>query len=129
MMRLAIHGRLGRDAKLIDTQSGKPMAVASIAVDLPDKAGDYKTEWLELLAFGRMAEQLAGHKKGEAVSAYGRGQINEYQNNTREVSRQLQVVVDGIVSASAVQSSIEKKNTGRDDHGSEAEPLDDSIPF
>ena len=49
MMRLAVHGRLGQDARLVDTKSGKAMAVASIAVDLPDKAGDYRTEWPQVV--------------------------------------------------------------------------------
>lgn len=93
--QLAAWGRLGSDPKAIDTKSGKPMTVATIAADVGDEA----PEWFGLVAFGSQAEALAAHHKGETVSASGRVHRRKWTDNTGAEREQLQVIADSLISA------------------------------
>lgn len=116
-MQIAAYGRLGQDPRSIDTASGKPMAVSSIAVTLSDRRGQERTEWLGLVAFGRLAQLLLEHAKGDSVSVAGRVQINSYTAGTGETREELQVVADSLLSAHSARPGK-----------SEASPADDRAP-
>lgn len=72
MIRASIYGRLGADPKPLTTSSGKPMARASICVDVAayNTEGD-DTEWFQVIAFGRTAEDLLRCTKGNLVAVSG----------------------------------------------------------
>ena len=63
--QIAAYGRLGRDPRQHETKSGKPMASVSLAVTVEARergADDAEgTLWLTVLAFGRVADELARH--------------------------------------------------------------------
>lgn len=99
MMHLAIYGRLGGDPKPISTTTGTAMAVANVAVTLVDRQGEEHTQWLGVVTFGRVAESLLKHSKGDLISAAGRAQFNEYADGPGQKREQLQVIADAIVSA------------------------------
>ena len=85
MMQISAYGRLGKDPKAIATQSGKAMTTASLAVRLDcreDGETFEGTQWLNLLAFGKVAEQLERHKGGDLLNVFGRCQLSRYE--TRE---------------------------------------------
>ena len=65
--QIAAYGRLVADPQLKTTSKGTQMAMASMAVPLPCSQADdgTATMWLSVLAFGRQAEALAKHRKGE----------------------------------------------------------------
>jgi single-strand DNA-binding protein len=71
MIRASIHGRLGGDPVQRKTRAGKPMATVSVAVDVAKPGDEPATEWISLVAFGKAAEALAQHRKGDVVSAMG----------------------------------------------------------
>lgn len=119
MMHSAAYGRLGQDPREIETRSGKMMTVASLAVDIGDEEGG--PEWLGLVAFGTVAEQLSRHGKGDCLSASGRLQRNRYTTRAGEERCQLQIVCDSVVSARTVRPGGGRKR--RDELG---EPLADS---
>ena len=56
----SIYGRLVADPKPIQTKTGTAMTTGTMAVSLPTKDGEDATWWVNLLAFGRQAELLAG---------------------------------------------------------------------
>lgn len=61
------------------------MTTASLAVTLDcreDGETFEETQWLNLLAFGKAAEQLEKHKGGELLNVFGRCQLSRYE--TRE---------------------------------------------
>ena len=84
MMLVSIYGRLGKEPRSIETAK-LPMCVSSVAVELLDRNGDSTTQWFGLVAFGKVADMLAKHSKGELIAASGQGQSEPM---TRTVARQ-----------------------------------------
>jgi single-strand DNA-binding protein len=97
VITLAAYGRLTADPRQIKTSTGKAMAVANIAVNLTAK-DEQVTEFMGLVAFSRQADELTRMKKGDLLTASGKLQINQWEKDG-EQKRQLQIVVDAIVSA------------------------------
>lgn len=97
MMQAAAYGRLGQDPKQINTQSGKPMAAASIAVSVGEQ--DEPPEWIGVVAFGRVADDLVRHQKGDLVSVSGRVQRSSWTGQDGQKRDQLQIVADALISA------------------------------
>lgn len=136
----AIYGRLGQDPKSIDTRSGKPMCVCSMAVELSARDGEPATVWFAVIAFGRMAEDLARHEKGDAISVSGRLQQNTFTKSDGTLVTELQVVADSIVSARTVRPRGGRRAkdgmpAGVDEparspaNGDGGEPFNDPIPW
>ena len=126
-MQAAAYGRLGRDPRPIETQSGKPMTVASMAVDVSrNNDDDAKPLWLELIAFGKQADELSRHGKGDLVSVSGRLQSNQWTDGNGETRAQMQIVCDGIISARTVRPKGGRKKQAPVDH-SDRMP-DDPLP-
>ena len=76
-------GRLGQDPKIQTTQSGDTMATFSIAVSEKwnDKQGNRqeKTEWVNITAFGKLAEIVGRYvKKGSQVFVQGKFTTRKY---------------------------------------------------
>ena len=126
MMQAAAYGRLGGDPREIATRTGTKMAVASIAVDLDDGRGDGDAGpfWLNIIAFGRVADTLLRHSCGDLLSASGRLQINRYIARDGSEREQLQLVADSIVSARSVRPGGGRK---RRDAAPAAELADDPL--
>lgn len=106
MMQASAYGRLGGDPRRIETRTEKTMAVGSLAVDVHDGRGeaDAAPLWLGIVAFGRVADDLLRHVKGDLLSVSGRLQRNVWTDRkTGEVREQLQVVADALVSARTVR--------------------------
>jgi single-stranded DNA-binding protein len=106
--QIATSGRLGAAPKTSKTKTDTSMAFASIAVNMPKRSnvnddGEH-TLWLSLVAFGKTADTLARHERGDLISISGRLQISEYQPETGELRSDFQVIVDSIVSARSVQT-------------------------
>ena len=125
--QIAAHGRLGRDPRPVETSSGKAMTVASLAVTVEARDGGESseaTQWINLMAFGRVADELARHGKGELVSVAGRLQLSRYTNReTGEAREGWQVVLDSLVSARTV-----RPGGGRRSGGARAPAPDDPMP-
>jgi single-stranded DNA-binding protein len=103
--QLSAHGRLTSDPGSKQTQSGKPMSWARMVANLPNKDSDNGESplWLGLLAFGRVAEQLQRHSKGDMVSVSGTLQASSYTNQQGEQVDGFTLMVDYLVSARAVR--------------------------
>lgn len=136
MMLASIYGRLGKDPRNIDTAKS-PMCVSSVAVDLVDKNGETTTQWFGLVAFGKVADILAKHSKGDLIAASGRVQSNSWTNKDDQTQTELQLIADSVISAKAARPSGRQRQSespeqmdlnGEADH-SDQQDFDDDIPF
>lgn len=106
-MQAAAYGRLGQDPRSISTTSGKPMATVSLAVAIGGP--DDPALWLGVVAFGKVAEDLMRHGKGDLVSVSGRVQRNAWTTTSGEKREQLQIVADSLISSRTVRPSGGKR--------------------
>ena len=121
---IAAYGRLTGEPKAIDTKTGKRMAVATLAVDIGDD--DAPPLWLGLTCFGRLAEDLLRHAKGEPLSASGRLQVRRWAGPDGAQREQWQLVADALVSARTVRPGGARKARTPD---ADAPPIDDPLPW
>ena len=101
-MQLSAHGRLARDPKPVNTHSGKPMTTASLAVSLDLRENNETTDgvmWLQVIAFGKLAEILERHQQGELINVAGNTQLSRYTTNDDEVRENVTVIIDSLLSA------------------------------
>ena len=130
MMQAALHGRLGRDPQPRATASGNPMTVASLAVDVtPRDAETEEVLWVSLVTFGRLAEQLARHKKGEMLSAAGRLVLNRWTGNDGQERTTWEMVADSLVSARTVRPGGGRKKTKSPQPEAAPPEFEDEIDF
>lgn len=78
--QISAYGRLVADPETRTTGKGTSMAMARLAVSLPCNAAadGQATFWLGVLAFGKQADALARHVKGDLVSVAGNMQLNQW---------------------------------------------------
>ncbi len=78
--QISAYGRLVADPQTRTTNSGTSMAMARMAVSLPCNAAESgeATFWLGVIAFGKQADALAKHQKGDLVSVAGNMQLNQW---------------------------------------------------
>ena len=72
------------------------MTMGRLAVALPCHAaeGGEVTFWLGVVAFGKQADALAGHVKGDLVSVSGTMQVNQWTGKDGSTQQGYQVVAD-----------------------------------
>lgn len=100
MMQLSAHTRLGKKPRQIDTRTGKTMAVAPAAVNVAiAQSEDTETIWLDLVAFGRTAEELLRHKQGDLLNVMGNVAVRRWTDQNGETRSNWQVVVEALLSA------------------------------
>ena len=120
--QIAAYGRLVDDPQVKQTSKGTPMTLARMAVSLPcSQAQDGQaTLWLSVIAFGKQADFLAKHQKGDVASVSGTMQVS-------------QVIADSVISARAARpGGSRRKTTGTQGNQPPAggdDPYGDDIPF
>jgi len=78
-----INGNLGKDPEIKVSQSGTSITRFSLAVkgNRKDENGEYKTNWINCLAFSKTAELIANHcKKGDKIGVRGSLETGSYVN-------------------------------------------------
>ncbi|HBW8424890.1 TPA: single-stranded DNA-binding protein [Klebsiella pneumoniae] len=65
--------------------------------------GGEVTFWLGVVAFGKQADALAGHVKGDLVSVAGAMQVNQWAGKDGGTQQGYQVVADSVISARTVR--------------------------
>ena len=102
MMMISAHGRLARDPKPVNTHSGKPMTTATLAVSLDLRENSETKDgvmWVQVIAFGKLAEILERHQQGEMINVAGNTQPSRYTTNDDEVRENVTVIIDSLTSA------------------------------
>jgi single-strand DNA-binding protein len=108
MMQASVYGRLGGDPTERVSQAGKTWVTASLALDIDDQDGP--PFWLRVVAFGKVAETLCRHGKGDLLSVSGQIQVNRWiDRQSGEKREQLEIVADAVISARTVRPSGGKK--------------------
>ncbi len=89
--------------------------------------------WLSVLAFGRQAEALARHQKGELVSVAGNMQVSQWTGQNGKTRQGRQVIADSVISTQTVRPGGKtRKTTGAQGNKPPAGgdgPYGDDIPF
>lgn len=99
--QMAVYGRVAADIQTKPTNSGGNMAFTRIAVSLPCRvleSGEAKM-WLGVTAFGKQADTLARHQKGDLVSVSGQQQVNQWTGQDDSTQSGYALVADSVISA------------------------------
>src|SRR5699024_5687112 len=137
---IAAYERPVADPQLKTNSKGTQMAMASMAVPLPCSQADAGTATmgLSVLAFGRQADALAKHRKGELVSVAGNMQVSQWTGQNGETRQGWQVIADSVISARTARPGGKKGQQGqatdalnraKQQTGQHDDPYGDSIPF
>ena len=113
-----ILGRLGRDPEMKTSQSGTAVCRFSVAVT-EKYNGDERTEWFNVVAFGKTAEVAAKYlAKGSQVFIEGRIQTRKYQDKSGQERTATEIIVGSLTMLGGGKSSGSRSETRRgDDHG------------
>lgn len=82
--QMIIIGNLGGDADVKDTKNGNLLAKFSVAVNKKRKDGQESTTWVNVQAWGKLAESCRNLKKGERVVVIGEYISNAYMTTAGE---------------------------------------------
>lgn len=99
--QISAYERLVADPQTRTTNSGTSMTMARLAVALPCNAAEAgeSTFWLGVIAFGKQADALAKHQKGDLVSVAGNMQVNQWTGQDGGIQTGYQVIADSVISA------------------------------
>ncbi|EPP1408409.1 single-stranded DNA-binding protein [Klebsiella oxytoca] len=111
--QISAYGRLVADPETRTTGKGTSMAMARLAVSLPCNAVESgeATLWLGVIAFGKQAEALAKHRKGDLVSVAGNMQLNQWMRQDGGTRQGYQVLADSVISARTTMSGGKRSVT------------------
>ncbi|PHI29493.1 single-stranded DNA-binding protein [Budvicia aquatica] len=109
--QISAYGRLVAEVKTRISHNGTHMAMGRLAVSLPchSATDGQATFWLGVVGFGKLAEILASHEKGDLISVSGNMQVNQWTDKAGVAQTGYQVVADTVISAKAVSP---KANNG-----------------
>jgi len=110
--QISAYGRLVADVQSRTTSNDKPMAFTRMAVTLPCQNGE-ATFWLAITAFGKQAEALAKHQKGDMVSVAGNMQVSQWTGNDGGTQTGYQVIADSVISARTARPGGKKGQQGQ----------------
>ncbi|WP_234262570.1 single-stranded DNA-binding protein [Klebsiella aerogenes] len=140
--QLAAYGRIAADIQTKTTGNGNHMAFTRLAVSLPCRASESgdATMWLGVTAFGKQADALARHQKGDLVSVAGPLQVNTWTGQDGGTQSGYAMIADSVISARTARPGGKKGQQGqatdalnraRQQQGNEYDqtPPDDGIPF
>ena len=82
--QMIIIGNLGGDAEVKDTKNGNLLAKFSVAVNKKGKDGQESTTWVNVQAWGKLAESCHNLKKGNRVVVIGEYISNAYMTTAGE---------------------------------------------
>ncbi len=113
--QISAYGRLVADVQSRTTNNGNTMAFTRMAVTLPCQKSENgeATFWLAVTAFGRQAQALAKHQKGDLVSVAGNMQVNQWTGNDGGTQTGYQVIADSVISARTARPSGKKGQQGQ----------------
>ncbi|WP_022947140.1 single-stranded DNA-binding protein [Methylohalobius crimeensis] len=130
MIHISAYGRLGRDPETRTTKSGKSMTTARMACDAtPGNSDEQETVWIQVLAFGKQAETLAKHQKGETLAVTGRLTQSRWTGKDGEERIGFSVIVDSMVSSRTVRPGGKRKSAKPAPPDTAPPDFDDEIPF
>jgi len=124
--QIAAYGRLVADVQSKPTSNGNAMAFARLVVSLPCHSAENGEAplWLGVVAFGKQADALVRHGKGDMVSVSGNMQVNQWTAQDGSTASGYQVVADSVVSAKTVRPGGPAKQRSALNQGGKSEVAD-----
>lgn len=132
MNRVTLIGRLGRDAEIKVLPSGQQMAEFSVATSESYKGKDgqdqEKTDWHNVVVWGKAAEHAAKLTKGSRVMIDGKLQTRSWDGKDGKKQYRTEVVAYGfeVIGGSAKREAAAEPAQPTQGGNEEAE---DDIPF
>jgi len=120
-------GRLGKDVELRYSKDGKAVAKTSLAF-----SDQEEVLWLELVAFGKMAEMINQYfKKGDRIEVEGKININEWMGKNGQKYKEVQLIVErvGFIEKAGAAKKPQPKQKPVQKEIPEIDIEDDEIPF
>ncbi|EDZ8425427.1 single-stranded DNA-binding protein [Salmonella enterica subsp. enterica serovar Give] len=142
--QIAAYGRIAADIQTKATSNGGTMAFTRMAVSLPCRAAENgeATMWLGVTAFGKQADALARHQKGDLVSVAGQLQVNQWTGQDGSTQSGYTLLADSVISARTArpggksgqqgQATDAPRRAQEPPPGNEYDqtpPFDDDVPF
>ncbi len=104
MITASIHGRIGQDPVTSQTKTGKPMCRCSVAVDVTGhNASDEESVWVSVMAFNRVADDLARSRKGESLSAMGKLTRSHYIGKDGTERESWSLLADAVITTKSAR--------------------------
>lgn len=114
----SFHGRLVADVRSLGSPE-KPMSASCMAVNLPVHGDDEALSvFVDLMAFGRVADLLARHQKGEIVNVSGQVQGKRWTDNQGNEKTGFKLIADAIVSARTTRAPGNRSQAAPNQAGS-----------
>lgn len=134
--RVYLIGSVGRDPELKTTASGTLIANFSLATSerYKDTAGNWqeRTEWHNLVAFGRTAEIIRDYvTKGNTLHIEGRIQTRSWESDGKKQYR-TEILVENIIllgSPKNKRDDSREQSTWKAPKEQESADTDDDVPF
>ncbi|ECQ3321863.1 single-stranded DNA-binding protein [Salmonella enterica] len=103
--QIAAYGRIAADIQTKTTSNGNNMAFTRMAVSLPCRTAENgeAVMWLGVTAFGKQADALAKHQKGDLVSVSGQLQSNQWTGQDGGTQSGYAMVADSVISGRTVR--------------------------
>jgi len=133
-MTAVIYGRAAFDPREHQTKTGQPMTTCRLAVDVTGRdSSDEQTIWIDVLGFGRAAEDLARVEKGSMVSAMGRATKGSYTAKDGTERENWTLLADAVLTARAGRPGARKTGTPSNRANTAAQapsgaPFNDDLP-
>lgn len=127
-----IYGRLAADPTEKTTRTGKPMALASVAVDVTGQRaedGDSETLWVSLMAFGHQCEALLRAEKGQMVAAIGKLTRGRYTGKDGTERESWTLLAESVITAKSARPGARRRQDPPPDRRAPARDFDDAIDF
>ena len=98
MNQVTLLGRLVRDPKKQETQTGMTVTKFTVAVDrMPDKNGEKKADFVNCIAFGKTGDTVAKYFwKGKPIGLCGRIQTGSYEDRDGKTIYTTDVIADRV---------------------------------
>ena len=129
MIRACVYGRLGADPVERKVRNDKLMCTVSVAVSVGRPDLGEQTLWVSLAAFGRAAEALARHAKGDLLAVMGPLHLNRYTARDGTERQGWSLTVDALMSARTVRPGGSRRRTESAKPAPAGTPADDGAPF
>lgn len=129
MIQASIHGRIGQSPTTSQTKTGKPMTRCSMAVDVTGhNASDEESVWVSVMAFNRVADDLARAEKGQTLSAMGRLTRSHYVAKDGTERESWSLLADSVLTVKSARPPGRKASApaqhGRPAHVDFDDPID-----
>ena len=115
MNKVILIGRLGRTPEVKSTKSGTSMCNFSLATTEVYK-GDKKTEWHNIVVFGKTAEIVGKYlKKGSLIGVEGKIQTRSWDDADGHKRYTTEVIMDRLEMLGGNESSDDRSSSNDDD--------------